>query len=163
MKKYINYVIINIGLHGIDDYNDKEILKMGEYKMNNIPKKLKLSLHAGSRLEERKEFNNLYLKKHISDSHCTWYNKNEFIRDSAYYRHCCYICRKSKDFSCMTDGRIEVIYNKNTNVVITILKVKEKFLPVTQYLIDYKVEKYNIVRRNELPKKPLTAKELLGS
>ena len=55
------------------------------------------------------------------------------------------------------------LFNKNTNVVITILKVKEKFLPVTQYLIDYKVEKYNIVRRNELPKKPLTAKELLGS
>lgn len=131
--------------------------------MNNIPKKLKLSPHASLRLEERKEFNNLYLKKHLIDSHCIWYNKEDFIYDSAYYRHCCYICRKSKDLSCITDGRIEVIYNKKNNVVVTILKIKEKFLPVTQYLIDYKVEKYNIVKRDEIPKKPLTIQELLGA
>lgn len=128
--------------------------------MNNIPRRIKLSLHAKQRLEERKKLNNLYRKKHLIDSPVIWYHKEEFIVDSAYYRHCCYICRKSKDLSCMTDGRIEIIYNKNTKVVITILRVKEKFLPITQYLIDNKVEKYNIVRREDIPKKPMTSKEL---
>lgn len=128
--------------------------------MNDIPKKIKMSLHAKKRLEERKQFNNLYRKKHLIDSPCIWYKKEDFIKDSAYYRHCSYICRKSYNLSCITDGRIEVIFNKDTKVIITILKVKEKFLPITQYLINNKVEKYNIVTRNEKPSKPLTINEL---
>ena len=90
------------------------------------------------------------------------HKKEDFIVDSAYYRHCCYICRKSKDLSCITDGRIEIIFNKNTKVVVTILRVKEKFLPITQFLIENKTEKYNIVQRSEPKKKPLAAKELFG-
>ena len=130
--------------------------------MDNIPKKVKMSRHAKLRLEERKQIENLYRKKHIIDSPCIWYKKEDFIVDSAYYRHCCYICRKSKDLSCITDGRIEIIFNKNTKVVVTILRVKEKFLPITQFLIENKTEKYNIVQRSEPKKKPVTAKELFG-
>lgn len=130
--------------------------------MKDIPKKVKMTKHAKLRLEERKQLENLYRKRHIIDSPCIWYGIEDFIVDCAYYRHCKYICRKSKDISCMTDGRIEIIFNRNTKAVITILKVKDKFKPITKYLIEHKVEKYNIVQRKEPPQKPLTAKDIFG-
>ena len=34
----------------------------------------------------------------------------------------------------MTDGDIEIIYNKGTHVAITILEVKDKFKPISQFI-----------------------------
>lgn len=131
--------------------------------MSSIPKKIKLSKHAKIRLDERKEYINLYFRGHLMDSPCIWYEKEEFIIDSDYYRHCEYICRKSSELSCMTDGRIEIIYNKKTNVVITVLKMKKKFLPFQQYLIKDKAEENrNIVMREEGLKRPMTIAELMN-
>ncbi|MCI8272660.1 MAG: hypothetical protein HFJ55_01075 [Clostridia bacterium] len=36
--------------------------------------------------------------------------------------------------SYITDGNIEVVYNKETGVAITVMVVKEKFLPITKYI-----------------------------
>ena len=101
--------------------------------MAKLPKEIKLTQHAKIRLKERAKLNN-YNIKNIMRSPCRWYGKDDLIKGSNYYRHCLYACRKSKQIGFITDGNIEVIYNRGTGVAITIMEVKEKFLPVTQYI-----------------------------
>ena len=48
----------------------------------------------------------------------------------------------------ITDGNIEVVYNKGTGVAITIMEVKEKFLPITQYI----KPEYEYLKQIELKK-----------
>ena len=102
--------------------------------MRRLPTEIKLTDHAKQRLEERKDPEVYYNTKNLMKSSCKWYIKEDLIMDSALYRHCCYVCRKSNQMAYMTDGKIEILYNKNTKVAITILEVKEKFLPITQYI-----------------------------
>ena len=97
-----------------------------------IPTTMKFTNHAQQRLAERRgkkyNINNL-----LSDS-AKWYNKNDLIHDCALYRHSCYTTRKSAQMEYITDGDIEIIYNKDTNTAITILEVKDKFKPVSQFI-----------------------------
>ena len=102
--------------------------------MSTLPKEIKLTFHAQQRLEERRHQNNIYNTKNLMRSSCKWYNKGDIIPDSAFYRHCLYTTRKSKQFGYLTDGNIEVVYNKNTGVAVTVIEIKEKFKPITQYI-----------------------------
>jgi hypothetical protein len=34
----------------------------------------------------------------------------------------------------MTDGNIEVLYDKDARVAITVMEVKDKFKPITKYI-----------------------------
>lgn len=99
-----------------------------------LPKEIKLTRHARQRLEERKNSDIYYNTKNLMNSSCKWYGKNDLLPDTALYLHCLYVCRKSNQMGYMTDGNIEVVYNKGTGVAITIMEVKEKFTPVTQYI-----------------------------
>ena len=102
--------------------------------MAKLPKDIKLTRHAQQRLAERNTSNNIYNTKNLMRSSCKWYGKNDLIPESALYLHCLYVCRKSKQMGYITDGNIEVVYNKGTGVAITVMEVKEKFLPITQYI-----------------------------
>lgn len=113
--------------------------------MNNI-KDLKLTNHAQQRLAERKDVDTKYNTKNLMRSSVKWYNKDDLIHDCALYRHCCYTTRKSSQIGYITDGDIEVIYNKNTHVAITVLEVKDKFKPITQFI------KPEILRLREIKK-----------
>ena len=124
--------------------------------MAKLPKEIKLTRHAQQRLLERKTVDNMYNTKNLMRSSCKWYGKDDLIPDSALYLHCLYVCRKSKQMGYITDGRIEVVYNKNTGVAITVMEVKEKFLPITQYIkvscldkIKEKKEKRKMKRKSE--------------
>ena len=114
--------------------------------MAKLPKEIKLTRHAQQRLMERNTLNNIYNTKNLMRSSCKWYGKGDLIPDSALYLHCLYVCRKSKQMGYITDGNIEVVYNKGTGVAITIMEVKEKFLPITQYI------KPNYLKQIELKK-----------
>ena len=100
----------------------------------SLPKKLKMTYHSQQRLAERKDANIKYNTKNLMKSSVKWYNKDDLIYNCALYKHSCYTTRKSNQIGYMTDGDIEVIYNKNTKTVITVLEVKEKFKPITQYI-----------------------------
>ena len=102
--------------------------------MAKLPKEIKLTRHAQQRLTERNTLNNIYNTKNLMRSSCKWYGKDDLIPESALYLHCLYVCRKSKQMGYITDGNIEVVYNKGTGVAITVMEVKEKFLPITQYI-----------------------------
>ncbi|MDE6947564.1 MAG: hypothetical protein K2P14_10325 [Anaeroplasmataceae bacterium] len=102
--------------------------------MSKLPKEIKLTFHAQQRLEERKNPNYKYNTKNLMKSSCKWYNKDDLIPQSQFYLHCLYVCRKSNQLGCITDGDIEVIYNKGTGVALTVLEVKDKFKPITQYI-----------------------------
>jgi hypothetical protein len=102
--------------------------------MSNLPKSVKLSPHAKARLEERKNIDIKYNTQNIIRSSVKWYNKDDLIEDCALYRHCLYTTRKSNQIAYITDGDIEVIYSKNTHVAITVLEVKDKFKPITQFI-----------------------------
>ena len=102
--------------------------------MAKLPKIIKLTRHAKQRLLERNTDNNIYNVKNVMRSSCKWYGKDDLIPDSALYLHCLYVCRKSKQIGYITDGNIEIIYNKGTGVAITVMEVKDKFLPITQYI-----------------------------
>lgn len=102
--------------------------------MAKLPKDIKLTRHAQQRLAERNTLNNIYNTKNLMRSSCKWYGKDDLIPESALYLHCLYVCRKSKQMGYITDGNIEVVYNKGTGVAITVMEVKEKFLPITQYI-----------------------------
>ena len=102
--------------------------------MAKLPKDIKLTRHAQQRLVERNTSNNIYNTKNLMRSSCKWYGKDDLIPESALYLHCLYVCRKSKQMGYITDGNIEVVYNKGTGVAITVMEVKEKFLPITQYI-----------------------------
>mgnify|MGYP003493876681 CR=1 FL=1 len=91
-----------------------------------LPKDMKLSPHARQRLLERKDVDMKYNTSNIMRSSVKWYGKDDLIYDCALYRHCCYTTRKSNQIGYITDGDIEVIYNKSTHVAITVLEVKDK-------------------------------------
>lgn len=115
-------------------YSDN-LHKKGDNTMAKLPKELKLTVHAKERLMERKGDINLYNTKNLMKSSVKWYGKDDLIKESALYVHCLYVCRKSKSkFGYMTDGNIEVLYDKNAGDVVTILEVKDKFKPITQYI-----------------------------
>lgn len=123
--------------------------------MAKLPKDIKLTRHAQQRLAERNTLNNIYNTKNLMRSSCKWYGKDDLIPESALYLHCLYVCRKSKQMGYITDGNIEVVYNKGTGVAITIMEVKEKFLPITQYIkpeylkqIELKKEKKKMKKTN---------------
>lgn len=99
-----------------------------------LPKDMKLSPHARQRLLERKDVDMKYNTSNIMRSSVKWYGKDDLIHDCALYRHCCYTTRKSNQIGYITDGDIEVIYNKGTHVAITVLEVKDKFKPITQFI-----------------------------
>ena len=102
--------------------------------MSILPKEIKLTLHAQQRLEERKG-SEKYNTKNLMKSSCKWYGKDDLIKESSLYIHCMYVCRKAKNkMGYLTDGNIEVLYDKNAKVAITILEVKDKFKPITQYI-----------------------------
>lgn len=100
-----------------------------------LPKELKLTRHAKARLEERNKVHNDYNTEDLMKSNCKWYGKEDFIQQSPLYMHCIYVCRKAKDkFAYMTDGNIEVLYDKGAGVAITVMEFKEKFLPISKYI-----------------------------
>ena len=82
-----------------------------------------------------------------------WYTKDDLIHDCALYRHCCYTTRKSNQIGYMTDGNIEVIYNKETKTAITVLVVKDKFKPITQYIKPEVLKQIEIKKENRKMKK----------
>ena len=102
--------------------------------MGRLPSELKMTFHAQQRLEKRKTPENNYNTKNLMKSSCEWYTKDDLIYDCALYRHCCYVCRKSNQMAYITDGEIEIIYNKETQTAITALEVKDKFMPIMQYI-----------------------------
>ena len=125
--------------------------------MSILPKEIKLTLHAQQRLEERKG-SEKYNTKNLMKSSCRWYGKDDLIKESSLYIHCMYVCRKAKNkMGYLTDGNIEVLYDKNAKVAITILEVKDKFKPITQYIkpeylkeIELKKEKKKMRKKIEL-------------
>lgn len=125
--------------------------------MSILPKEIKLTLHAQQRLEERKG-SEKYNTKNLMKSSCKWYGKDDLIKESSLYIHCMYVCRKAKNkMGYLTDGNIEVLYDKNAKVAITILEVKDKFKPITQYIkpeylkeIELKKEKKKMRKKIEL-------------
>lgn len=125
--------------------------------MSILPKEIKLTLHAQQRLEERKG-SEKYNTKNLMKSSCKWYGKDDLIPESSLYIHCMYVCRKAKNkMGYLTDGNIEVLYDKNAKVAITILEVKDKFKPITQYIkpeylkeIELKKERKKMRKKIEL-------------
>ena len=121
-----------------------------------LPMEIRLTDHAKQRLLERKDPNQIYNVKNLMRSSVKWYGKDDLIQDSALYRHCCYVCRKTKQIAYLTDGDIEVIYNKETKIAITILEVKDKFKPITQYI------KPSVLKEIEIKKENRKMKEIIG-
>lgn len=107
--------------------------------MRRLPVDIKLTLHAQQRLLERKGIEK-YNIENLMQSPVKWYGKDDLIPQSNLYIHCLYVCRKSNQMGYITDGNIEVIYNRSTGVAITILEVKDKFKPISQFLKDDKRE-----------------------
>lgn len=123
--------------------------------MGNLPTEIKLTRHAKQRLEERKNPDNYYNTKNLMKSSCKWYGKDDLIQNSQLYIHCLYVCRKAKNkMGYITDGNIEVLYDKKAKVAITIMEVKEKFLPITQYI------KPEILEQNKRKKEDKKNKKL---
>ena len=114
--------------------------------MGKRPKSIKLSPHARQRLEERKSEHIIYNTRNLIKSSCKWYTKDDLIEKSKLYQHSLYVCRKSPQLGYITDGEIEVLYSKGTGVAITVMELKEKFKPVTQYI------KPEILQANEIKK-----------
>lgn len=103
-----------------------------------LPKELKLTRHAKQRLSERNNDHKHSYNYNMDDlmkTVCKWYTTDDLIKNSNLYAHSLYVCRKAKDkFGYITDGNIEVLYDKNANVALTILSIKEKFLPIDRYI-----------------------------
>lgn len=128
--------------------------------MRRLPSEIKLSDHARQRLEERRQSGEIldtdisvYNTKNIMRSSVRWYTKDDLIFDCALYRHCCYTTRQSKDVAYITDGNIEVIYDKSTKVGITVLQVKDKFKPITQYIKPEVLREIEIKKENRKMKR----------
>lgn len=108
--------------------------------MRKLPVNIKLTLHAQQRLLERKGIEK-YNTENLMQSQVKWYGKEDLIPESSLYVHSLYVCRKAKDkMDYITDGNIEVLYDKNSGVAITILEVKDKFKPINQFLKDNNIE-----------------------
>ena len=118
---------------------------------------LKLSPHARQRLEERKTGDIIYNTRNLMRSSCKWYAKDDLIEKSKLYQHSLYVCRKSTQLGYITDGEVEVLYNKSTGVAITVMEFKEKFKPVTQYV------KPEILEAIEIKKESKKMKKLTGT
>ena len=137
------------------------IYKKGEDKVvAKLPREIKLTRHAQIRLEERKNSSIDYNTKNLMKSPCKWYGKDDLIRNSNLYLHCLYVCRKSNQMGYITDGNIEVVYNRNTGVAITVMEVKEKFLPITQYI---KPEYLKQIELKKEKKKMKKSKIIIGT
>ena len=137
------------------------IYKKGEDKVvAKLPREIKLTRHAHMRLEERKNSSIDYNTKNLMKSPCKWYGKDDLIRNSNLYLHCLYVCRKSNQMGYITDGNIEVVYNRNTGVAITVMEVKEKFLPITQYI---KPEYLKQIELKKEKKKMKKSKIIIGT
>lgn len=122
--------------------------------MANLPKDLKLTLHAQERLEQRKDNIYMYNTKNLMRSNCKWYNLDDLIPQSKLYLHARYTCRKSKsELRYLTNGEIEIIYNKKTGIGVTVLEVKDKFKPIQQYLKPSVLEMIEIRKENKMRKK----------
>lgn len=127
--------------------------------MSKLPTELKLTLHAQDRIKERNN-NFCYNTKNLMKSSCRWYGKSDLIPNSKLYVHCMYVCRKAKNkMGYLTDGNIEVLYDKEAKVVITVMEVKEKFRPITQFIkpgllkqIEVKKEKKKMRKKLQYPK-----------
>jgi len=114
--------------------------------MSQLPSELKLTLHAQERLKERKNNINYDIRNLMNGSH-KWYGMDDLIPNSKLYIHAMYVCKRDRNkLGYLTDGNIEVLYDKNVNIVITIMEVKEKFLPITQFL------KHEILKEKEIKK-----------
>lgn len=121
-----------------------------------LPKEIKLTLHAQQRLFERKGMEK-YNTKNLMKSSCKWYGKDDLIPESSLYIHCLYVCRKARNkMGYMTDGNIEVLYDKNANVAITILEVKDKFKPITQYIKPEYLKEIELKKERKKMKKVTT-------
>lgn len=116
--------------------------------MSNLPGKLKLTRHAQQRLKERKKTDIYYDTKNLVRSSCKWYTKDDLIKDSNLYLHCLYVCRKSSQMCWITNGEVEALYNKGAGVVITIMNVKDKFLPITKYIKPERLEQMSRKKTN---------------
>lgn len=128
--------------------------------MAKLPREIKLTRHAQIRLEERKNSSIDYNTKNLMKSPCKWYGKDDLIINSNLYLHCLYVCRKSNQMGYITDGNIEVVYNRNTGVAITVMEVKEKFLPITQYI---KPEYLKQIELKKEKKKMKKSKIIIGT
>lgn len=121
-----------------------------------LPKEIKLTLHAQQRLFERKGVEK-YNTKNLMKSACKWYGKDDLIPESSLYIHCLYVCRKARNkMGYITDGNIEVLYDKNANVAITILEVKDKFKPITQYIKPEYLKEIELKKERKKMKKVTT-------
>ena len=122
--------------------------------MANLPKDLKLTLHAQERLEQRKDNIYIYNTKNLMRSNCKWFNLDDLIPQSKLYLHARYTCRKSKnELRYLTNGEIEIIYNKKTGIGVTVLEVKDKFKPIQQYLKPTVLEMIELRKENKMRKK----------
>lgn len=112
---------------------------------------MELTFHAIDRLKERNIADNYYNTKNLMKSSCKWYTKDDFIPQSALYLHALYVCRKDRNkMRYMTDGNIEVLYDKGAGVAITVMEVKDKFKPITQYIkpeVLKQIEDRKVVRK----------------
>lgn len=125
--------------------------------MAKLPKSLKLTLHARQRLLERKGDIDLYNTKDLMKSSVKWYGKDDLIEESSLYIHCLYVCRKSKTkFGYMTDGNIEVLYDKSAGDVVTIMEVKDKFKPISQYIKPEYLKQVELKKESKKMKKITT-------
>lgn len=121
--------------------------------MGKLPSEMRLTDHAKMRLLERKVNESIYNTKNLMRSSVKWYGKDDLIKDDALYRHCCYTTRKSNQMGYITDGNIEVIYNKETKTAITVLAVKDKFKPITQYIKPEVLKQIEIKKENRKMRK----------
>jgi ribosomal protein L37AE/L43A len=119
--------------------------------MGKLPSEIKLTFHAIDRLKERNIADNYYNTKNLMKSSCKWYTKEDLIPQSALYLHALYVCRKDKNkMRYITDGNIEVLYDKGAGVAITVMEVKDKFKPITQYIkpeVLKQIEDRKVVRK----------------
>lgn len=96
----------------------------------------------------------MYNTKNLMRSSVKWYGKDDLIPQSQLYVHCLYVCRKAKNkMGYLTDGNIEVLYDKGAKVAITILELKDKFKPVTQYIKPEVLKQIEIKKENKKMRK----------
>ena len=123
--------------------------------MNEIPKELKLTLHAQTRLKERHQDVNYDMSNIMNGTH-KWYSTEDLIPNSKLYIHAQYVCRRARQkLAYLTDGNIELLYDKGAGVVITVMEVKEKFQPVTQFIKPELLKKENSEMRRKVESHPI--------
>lgn len=102
--------------------------------MEKLPSEIKLTYHAIDRLKERNDTNN-YDIQNLMNSSCKWYTTDDFIPQSALYLRSLYVTRKDRNkMGYITDGNIEVLYDKGVGVAITIMALNDRFKPITNFM-----------------------------